>query len=284
MTSTLSSGDSRKWLKLAKTIVAHHLGGAPQRIARQGGGLTNLVYGVRHAKGDFVVRISPEKDKLHVFHKEHHASEKARATGVPTAEVLYVGDEAVPHPYMVQTWVRGQIATNHPARLKILHEVGRYGALINSIETAGFGSPCLDEPGTARPCATWAEFLKTEIGLERRLQSLIEHRMLDLERVQRLREVLETADSGVSHGQLVHGDLRLKNVLVDERGRIAAIIDWEESLSSLAPHWEWSIALHDLSIDHSQCGASEDSDSSQSMMAAMRPRSSTSTFFSRRSP
>jgi hygromycin-B 4-O-kinase len=30
---------------------------------------------------------------------------------------------------------------------------------------------------------------------------------------------------------------------------VAAIVDWEECLSTLAPHWELSIALHDLSID-----------------------------------
>jgi hygromycin-B 4-O-kinase len=41
----------------------------------------------------------------------------------------------------------------------------------------------------------------------------------------------------------------LKNVIVDEGGDIAAIIDWEECLSTIAPQFELSIALHDLSID-----------------------------------
>jgi len=46
-----------------------------------------------------------------------------------------------------------------------------------------------------------------------------------------------------------HGDLRLKNILLDSEGRIAAILDWEKCLSQVAPYWELSIALHDLSID-----------------------------------
>ena len=41
----------------------------------------------------------------------------------------------------------------------------------------------------------------------------------------------------------------LKNVIVDDDGEIAAIIDWDDSLSTLAPAWEVSIALHDLFID-----------------------------------
>jgi hygromycin-B 4-O-kinase len=48
---------------------------------------------------------------------------------------------------------------------------------------------------------------------------------------------------------LNHGDLRLKNVIVDEDGEIAAIVDWEDCLSTIAPPWELSISLHDLSID-----------------------------------
>jgi hypothetical protein len=41
-------------------------------------------------------------------------------------------------------------------------------------------------------------------------------------------------------------------VIVDEGGDIAAIVDWEECLSTIAPQWELSIALHDLSIDEKQ--------------------------------
>ena len=48
---------------------------------------------------------------------------------------------------------------------------------------------------------------------------------------------------------LNHGDLRLKNVIVDDDGEIAAIIDWDDALSTIAPEWELSVALHDLSVD-----------------------------------
>lgn len=245
MTSPMTRGERRKWLRLAKAVVAHHLGSAPARIASQSGGITNFVYGVKHPEGEFILKMTPEKDKLDVFRKERLASEKARAAGVPTAEVLYVGDEAVPYPYMLQARVYGQPAMHHPERLKVLEQVGRYGAMINSIETEGFGHNFTQPPA----CTTWAAFLRDEIELTRRLLALQRHGMLDEDRAERLRALLESAGEGVAHGQLNHGDLRLKNVLVDDSGEITAIIDWENSLSALAPQWEWSIALHDLSID-----------------------------------
>lgn len=250
--SAEAEAEARRWVRLARRVVEHHLGSPAARVRRQTGGLSNVVFGVQHEAGDFIVRIAPDRTKLDVFRKERFASEKAHAAGVPTAEVLFVGDDAIPLPYMVQRRVRGAVATHHPNRLQILRDLGRYGALINSIPTAGFGCTFDWLPEAPRLRATWQEFLRDELGLERRLQSLVQHRMLGGEKVERLRAVLESADQGAGAAMLSHGDLRLKNVLVDEEGRIAAIIDWEDCLSSLAPFWEWSIALHDLAIDEMQ--------------------------------
>ncbi len=49
-----------------------------------------------------------------------------------------------------------------------------------------------------------------------------------------------------------NGDLRLKNVVADEAGKVTAIIDWEKCTSNLAPHWDLSLALHDFGIDEMQ--------------------------------
>jgi aminoglycoside phosphotransferase (APT) family kinase protein len=43
--------------------------------------------------------------------------------------------------------------------------------------------------------------------------------------------------------------MRLKNILVGEDGKICSILDWEMCLSNVAPQWDLSIALHDLSVD-----------------------------------
>jgi hygromycin-B 4-O-kinase len=46
--------------------------------------------------------------------------------------------------------------------------------------------------------------------------------------------------------------MRLKNMLLDDNGKIQAILDWENCTSNLAPYWELSIALHDLCIDEKE--------------------------------
>jgi thiamine kinase-like enzyme len=51
---------------------------------------------------------------------------------------------------------------------------------------------------------------------------------------------------------LNHGDMRLKNVIINDDGKIIGIIDWENASSNIAPYWDFSIALHDLSIDAKQ--------------------------------
>lgn len=128
-----------KFKKLARHLIKHHLGTAARRIEHKSSGLTNFVFVVKHSAGDFVVRISPDAARINSFIKEQWAQKAAREAGVPVPEILEVGSEIIPHPYMISGTVSGEEATHHPKRLEILREMGRYAALINSIRTNGFG-------------------------------------------------------------------------------------------------------------------------------------------------
>jgi hygromycin-B 4-O-kinase len=76
--------------------------------------------------------------------------------------------------------------------------------------------------------------------------------MLDETQAKKIRKILTDAAKAKPQAALTHGDVRLKNVMVDEQGKITAFLDWEHATSNLAPAWELSIALHDLSIDEKQ--------------------------------
>jgi hygromycin-B 4-O-kinase len=129
--------------------------------------------------------------------------------------------------------------------------MGGYAARINSIPTEGFGGAYEWSQERFSPHATWADYLRDELHVESRFQMLESCRMLKPSQIAKVRAVLETAGTN-RQPTLTHGDLRLKNILVDEDGHITSILDWETCTSNLAPEWELSIALHDLSIDEKQ--------------------------------
>ncbi|MDQ3013757.1 MAG: aminoglycoside phosphotransferase family protein [Acidobacteriota bacterium] len=247
-----STREFRQAKEMANAIIEHHFGKQPKRIVSQGSGLSNFVFLIDHDEGEFVVRISSAATKINAFIKEQWAIAKAREVGVPTPDVLEVGNEVIPRPYMISSRVKAREATHHPNRLAILKEMGRYAAMINSIRTTGFGSTFDWTNNKLSLNKTWGDYLFGELNLEDRLKTLEKGRMLPPPQFKKLRATLESAAKSSFKPALNHGDIRLKNVMVDEEGKIKAIIDWEDSTSNLAPQWELSLALHDLSIDEKQ--------------------------------
>jgi len=241
-------GMIRHYRRLARRIVQHHFGTPASRIVYKSSGRTNYVFAINHVEGQFVIRISPEPEKINAFRKELWASQKVRGVGVPSPEVIAVGNDIASEPYMITRRVTGTEASHHLRRDRIIHSMGRYAALINSIQTHGFGSN-FDWTTEETRIDSWQGYLTDEFELEKRLQLFSVNRILPDAEIEQLRHTIESTQANPS---LNHTDLRLKNVIVDEGGDVAAIIDWEECLSTVAPQWDLSIALHDLSIDEKQ--------------------------------
>lgn len=241
-------GEIRHYRRLANKIIRSHFGEPASRIVYRSSGLTNYVFVVNHVQGQFVIRISPDREKLAVFKKELWATEKVRKAGVPSPEVLAVGNDVISEPYMISRRVTGTEASHHPKRKRIVHQMGEYAAIINSIPTEGFGAN-FDWTDSGPKYLTWDDYLHAEFQLDERLDFFATEKILSKTDLDTLTQILEDTKTKRIKPSLNHGDLRLKNVIVDDDGEVAAIVDWEECLSTLAPHWELSIALHDLSID-----------------------------------
>jgi len=84
------------------------------------------------------------------------------------------------------------------------------------------------------------------------LKFLQDNEILNKKKIKRLNGEFERLKKWKITPALNHCDLRLKNVIVNEAGEIKAILDWEDCSSNCAPYWDFSIALHDLSIDGKQ--------------------------------
>lgn len=241
----------RHYRSLAKRIVQHHFGSPASRIVYKSSGRTNYVFAVNHVDGQFVVRISPEAEKINAFRKELWTSHKVREVGVPSPEVIAVGNDIAAEPYMITRRVTGTEASHHPKRDRIIHAMGHCAAMINSIQTHGFGSN-FDWTTDDTRIDSWGDYLAREFELEKRLQLFSSTDILPDAELDQLSQIIQGTEPDGIKPALNHTDMRLKNVIVDEGGDLAAIIDWEECISTVAPQWELSIALHDLSIDEKQ--------------------------------
>lgn len=252
MQSAAKPAEIQRARKLASTVIEHHFGKPPKRLTHRAAGMSNFVFRAEHAAGPLVVRIAGKPDRLDAFIKEQWAIRRVADAGVPTPEVLQVGNDVIGVPYMISRHVPGEEAIHHPGRLDVLREMGRYTALINSVRTTGFGRTFDWSANRLSRNDSWGEFLKSELRVEQRIETLKRHRMLPPQSLRKLGTLLREIGATRRRPTLSHGDMRLKNVLVDEAGTIVAIIDWEESCSQIAPYWDVSLALHDLSIDAKQ--------------------------------
>jgi hygromycin-B 4-O-kinase len=96
---------------------------------------------------------------------------------------------------------------------------------------------------------TWINFLDVELAFDERMKILKKENILTPPNCKKLLTLYEKVKKWKIAPALNHGDLRLKNVIADNSGKIIAIIDWDNCISNVAPYWDLSIALHDLSID-----------------------------------
>ena len=237
---------------MVKQIMKHHFGSMPTKIHFMPAGHTNYVFEATHKNAEYIVRIAANRGKLSDFIKEQWAVEHARKEGVPVAEILEVGNEVTPLPYMLQRKLKGQEAVDHPDRLNILSELGEYARIINSIPTSSYGNVFDWSRNRLSKNETWKEYLENEFNYKARVELLNKHKMLEPGDLRKLNSILSKIEKLDAPSTLNHGDIRLKNAIVSDKGKILAIIDWEHCTSNMAPYWDLSIALHDLSIDGKQ--------------------------------
>jgi hygromycin-B 4-O-kinase len=236
----------------AADVLEHHFGHRPTRVKRLSGGLNNDVFEGRIGRDHFIVRISGDAAKLQTFIKEQWAVRQARRVRVPTTEILEVGNTVINKPYMISTKVEGIDATRWPDRLEIAREMGHYAARINSIATKGFGAVFDWSRNTLSKNKSWKEFLEDELKIDERVELLAIKRLMKPTDLRKLRHNINELRQWRGRPALAHGDIRFKNVVLDQTGKIRAFLDWENCTSNMAPQWELSIALHDLSIDEKE--------------------------------
>ena len=239
--------------EMAAQVLQHHFGSRPRQIKVIHGGLNNYVFEARSRQDDLIVRISCQPDHLQKFMKEQWAVNAARRKRVPTPEILEVCNDVIELPYMISRKVEGRPATNvGRKRAGVLEELGHYTAVINSIKTHDFGHIFDWSPNKLSRNRTWEEYLDKELRVDERIGTLRDSSVLETAVLKKLLGEVQLMRKWNMRPTLTHGDIRLKNVILDENRKISTILDWENCASNVAPYWELSIALHDLTMDEKE--------------------------------
>ncbi|HYE29971.1 MAG TPA: phosphotransferase [Methylomirabilota bacterium] len=236
----------------AAEILERHFKSRPKKIEQLHGGLSNFVYTGCVGGEEYIVRISHDPTRYQAFLKEQWSVTKVRELGVPTPDILEVANDGEGVPYMISHKVAGEPGQSAKDRIGVLKELGTYAARINSIETQSFGHIFDWSHNQLSRKQTWAEYVEVELHASERLEFFAKEKVLSNGALKRLRRGIAKLAKWDGRPSLTHGDLRLKNVVLDKEGKISAILDWETATSNFAAAWELSLALHDLSVDEKE--------------------------------
>ncbi len=229
--------DLSKDMKLVSRVSLSFLNDANIRVLPiSGKGSVNKVFIVEAPNTKLVVRIGDQNESLQEYRKEVWCIDKAAVRGVPVPPVLDVG-VIEEHAYMIQAYCSGDEGRDSKfPRSRIWHQLGRYARLIHSVEVAGFGLTLQDlTEGNSRE--SWLEYLNYNIESLNENDELIKLKVVTQSQSRVIRAIFEDLKRKAFSFGLNHGDLSLKNVIVDESGKVT-LLDWGSAEAGIVPHHE----------------------------------------------
>jgi aminoglycoside phosphotransferase (APT) family kinase protein len=195
------------------------------------GGQSNITARVTDAAGhEFVVRRPPLHSVLPTAHdmgREHRIIAALGPTPVPVPEAMAYCDDAevIGAPFYVMSYVPGIVLHDDATALAELDPAARAhsgDSLIDAlvalhavdVDAVGLGDLARRDEFVARQLKRWQAQFEAS-------------RTRDVPAVDRAHELLAARIPAQSESTVVHGDFRLGNCIVDHRGEIRAVLDWE---------------------------------------------------------
>lgn len=227
--------DPSKDAETASNIASGFLDGPTvEVIPIIGRGTVNKVFVVGAGSEKVVVRMSARGEASDEYAKEAWCIERAATLCVPVTRVLAVGRRDG-HAYILQTYVAGDEGRDSrvPERY-IWQELGKHARLIHSIEVRGFGLKLSDmTQGDAR--ASWLRYLEYNIESLTEEDQLIELNVVTKSQSKIIKAIFAELKAREFIFGLNHGDISLKNTIVDRRG-VVNLLDWGSAEASIVPH------------------------------------------------
>jgi len=195
------------------------------------GGHSNLTFKLTDAKGvHYVLRRPPLSHTLasaHDMGREHRIIHALRNTNVPVAPALAMCTDVEVNgaPFYVMGFVDGHVVRDAVIAERVLSETARRTASESLIDTmAAIHAVNLNAVGLA-------DLAKHEGYIARQLKrwygQFNAQKTRDLPLIDQVHDALAARIPEQGPATIVHGDYRLDNCIVNDDGRIVAVLDWE---------------------------------------------------------
>ena len=211
-----------------------HLPGfqAPLTIERFAGGQSNPTYRLHGGDGtQYVLRKKPAGILLpsaHAVEREYRVIAALQSTNVPVAPSFHLCEDSavIGTPFYVMGFVQGRVFWDptlpelaREERVALYENVNHVIADLHSVDPASVGLTDYGKPGDflARQTARWSrQYRASETAPQPAMNKLIEW--------------LPSHVPRTSAATIVHGDLRLDNMIIHPtQPRVVALLDWELS-------------------------------------------------------
>ncbi|XEC95974.1 aminoglycoside phosphotransferase family protein [Paenibacillus tarimensis] len=206
-----------------------------------GKGFVNQVCVVETESRKVVVRMN-DTGTYPSYMKEKWCIEQAAAVGIPGPEVLSIGivDETA---YMIQAFVDGDNGLDSMVpKSDVWRQLGKYARLIHSIQVKGYGENLIDpvhgefhSPSHAGSDGSWLGYVQYNINSLTEYDRLIELGVITQMKSQKVRKLFENLKKGTFRFGLNHGDISLKNTIVNQTGQVI-LLDWGNAEVRPVPH------------------------------------------------
>ena len=206
-----------------------------------GKGFVNQVCVVETESHKVVVRMN-DTSTYPSYVKEKWCIEQATAFGIPGPEVLSIGivDETA---YMIQAFVDGDNGLDSKVlKSDVWRQLGKYAKLIHSIQVKGYGENLIDpvhgefhSPSHAGSDGSWLGYVQYNINSLTEHDQLIELGVINKMKLRKVRKLFENLKKDRFHFGLIHGDISLKNTIVNQTGQVI-LLDWGNAEVRAVPH------------------------------------------------
>lgn len=212
-------------IKFLKNINSNKLV-AIKSVKKLFGGTVNQTYKISSENGEFVIRINTI-DQINVFKKEIYCYEVAYKLGIPSPEVIDLYEDSK-HCVLITKYIPGLSDKEiiKESRLHVWRKLGEYSQLISSIKELPYGEDA-ENVSDAK-----SHYLNKMLSysIEEFSNSndyFVKNNIFNQSEVKRVINLLDTLKSElvkVDFG-LIHGDLSLSNVVLNDEGGVY-LIDW----------------------------------------------------------